>query len=35
MSRLRHIALTTSAAALVSLATANTALAGIIFNGID
>ena len=35
MSRLRRIALTVTVAALVSLTTASTALAGITFNGID
>ena len=35
MSRLRRIALAVSVAALVSLGTASTALAGITFNGID
>jgi hypothetical protein len=35
MARLRRVALAISAAALVSLATASTALAGITLNGID
>jgi hypothetical protein len=35
MSRLRRIALAVSAAALVSLASASTALAGLSFNGLD
>jgi hypothetical protein len=35
MGRLRRVALAISAAALVSLATASTALAGITLNGID
>jgi hypothetical protein len=35
MSRLRRIALSVSVAALVSLTTAGTALAGITFNGLD
>jgi hypothetical protein len=35
MSRLRRIALSASVAALVSLTTASTALAGITFNALD
>lgn len=35
MSRLRRIVVAVSAAALVSLASASTALAGISFNGLD
>jgi hypothetical protein len=35
MSRLRRIALSVSVAALVSLATASSAMAGITFNGLD
>ena len=35
MCRLRRIVLAVSVAALVSLASASTALAGITFNGID